>query len=126
MLTKIPPTDDYLDNNVADAGVSEELAKDCDNDDCDCAEDVETDLCGICDMLKLRLMATKATWRCYDELATLKELLVESYKFIEESHKNIMDKMENFQMQVEFIEESVKQHNLARDEVLVKRCGKEE
>ena len=48
------------------------------------------------------------------------------YKFIEESHKNIMDKMESFQMQVEFTKESIKQHNLARDEVLGKRRGKEE
>ena len=115
MSTEIPPTDDYLDDDVADAGVSEHLSKDCDSDDCDYVEDVETDLCGICDMLKLRLMATKATWRCYDELATLKELLVELYNFIEESHKNIMDKIESFQMQVEFTKESVKQHKLARD-----------
>ena len=126
MSTKITPTDDYLDDDVADARVSKELTKDCDNDDCDCEEEFETDLCGIYDMLKLYLMVAKATWRCYDELATLKEFLLESYKFIEESHKNIMDKMESFQMQVEFTKESVKQHNLAREEVLGKRRRKEE
>ena len=126
MSTEIPPNNDYLNDTVADVEVSEELSKDYDKDNCNFEEDVETDMRGICDMLKLCLMAAKEKWRCYDELVTLKELMEKSYMFIDESHKNIMKKMESFQMQVEFTKKSVKQHNLAREEVLGMRRRKEE
>ena len=79
-----------------------------------------TNLCPSCEIIRLGLIAAKATRKCYEELDSLKFLVDDTFKFFELANHTLLAKIESYQRHVSYGKKRVDKHTVAKTQLFPK------